>query len=109
MILLCIRNCSSNDPEPEREPTAEEQQLDKLAKTWALGVVTHGGDDVTDHFEDFASTITKGKAYTASGSLSDFDYKPFKQSGTWDFADDNLNRITRNDGVEMDQQQHSLT
>ncbi len=103
LILLSLCQCSSSgDPEPE--PTAEEKQLEKIARVWKPGVVTHGGEDVTHRFEDFVLTLTKNKAYTASGNLGDFDYEPFKPSGTWDFMEDDLNRIARNDGVDMDVQ-----
>ncbi len=102
-IVLCLCQCSSSgDPEPE--PNAEEKQVNMLAKTWTPGIVMHGGDDVTHRFGDFVLTITKNKSYATSGKLGDFDYEPFKSSGTWDFMDNNLNRIARNDGVEMDVQ-----
>ena len=75
--------------------------MNKLAKTWVLETAVYGDDDVTDRFDGFTLTITKSKSYTTTGSLGDYDYEPFKTSGTWDFKGDNLNVMTRNDDVDM--------
>ena len=98
-LLFILINCSSTDPAPE--VTDEEKQIKKLAKTWALGMVHHGAEDVTYRFEDFMLTLTSEKKYTTSGKRGDYDYEPFKASGSWEFAGDNLNLINRNDGVVM--------
>src|SRR5688572_27071867 len=98
-IGLTMMHCSSEDAEPKLSD--EEKQMNKLAKTWTLGTVTHGDEVITDRFEDFALTFTKTKHYTASGNLGDYDYDPFRNSGTWDFQEGNLNLVTRDDGVVM--------
>ena len=97
---ITFMDCSSSD-DPASEPTEEEKQIQRLAKTWVLGSVEYGGDNISDRFDDFALTFTASKTYTATGSLGDFDYEPFKTSGTWVFKDGNLNLLARNDGVDM--------
>ena len=100
-LLFILTNCSSSsDPAPQL--TEEEVQINKLSKTWVLGTVVYTDDDVTDRFDDFSLTFTKSKTYTAAGSLGDYDFEPFKASGTWDFKSGDLNVITRNDGVNME-------
>jgi hypothetical protein len=99
VVIVLLSGCSSEEPGPRL--TDEEKQMEKLAKAWVLGVVTYGDDDVTTRFTDFKLTLTKEKTYTASGSLGDYDFEPFKSSGTWDFKGGNLNLINRNDGVDM--------
>ena len=98
-LYILLSACSSSDPEPEL--TAEEKQIQKLAKTWSLGTVHYGDDDVSNRFENFSLTFTKDNKYTANGSLGDYDYEPFKASGTWSFYNNDLNAIGRNDGVVM--------
>lgn len=100
LSAIFMTSCSSSsDPAPEL--SEEEKQINKLAKTWGLGKVTYGDDDVTERFDDFELTLTKEKTYNTSGNRGDYDYEPFKASGSWDFQDDNLNIVNRNDGVEM--------
>ena len=100
IATFSLWNCSSSgDPEPEL--TEEEIQINKLARTWTLGTVMYGDDDVTERFADFRLTFTKSKQYTATGNLGDYDFEPFKPSGTWDFKSANVNLINRNDGVDM--------
>jgi len=101
VAILFLTNCSSSsDPAPQL--TEEEVQINKLSETWVLGSVIYVDDDVTERFTDFSLTFTKSKTYTATGSLGDYDFEPFKASGTWDFIDGDLNVITRNDGVNME-------
>jgi len=95
-------NCSSTSDDPDPELTEEEKQINRLAKTWNLGKVLYGGDDVSDRFSGFTLTMTKGKAYSSTPDRGNYDFEPFKASGSWDFKGDNLNVLDRNDGVEMD-------
>ena len=102
-IIFSLMNCSSSsgdDPDPEL--TEEEKQLNLLAKTWDLKKVEYGSDDVTDRFDGFTLTMTKGKAYSSTPERGDYDFEPFKASGSWEFKDGNLNVLNRNDGVIMD-------
>jgi hypothetical protein len=101
-VLGAMSCSSSSDPEPEL--SEEEKQINKLAKTWTLGKVTYGDDDVTERFDGFELTMTKEKAYNTSGNRGDYDYEPFKSSGSWELHDDNINIISRDDGVEMGSQ-----
>ena len=101
VCVYVVFSCSSSDPDPAPEMSAEEKQIKKLAKTWTLGTVKYGDDDISDRFENFALVITKDKKYSATGSLGDFDYEPFKASGSWTFDSQNLDVINRNDGVVM--------
>ena len=45
---------------------------------------------------------TKSKSYSSTPERGVYDFEPFKPSGSWDFKDNNLNVINRNDDVEMD-------
>ena len=102
VCVFVVVSCSSSDPDPAPEMSAEEKQIEKLAKTWTLGTVRYGDEDISDRFENFALTLTEGKKYSATGSLGGFDYEPFKASGSWTFDSQDLNVINRNDGVVMD-------
>ena len=93
--------CSSSESDPEPQLTAEEMQTEKLAKTWVLGTVNHGSDDISERFENFALTFAKDNKYTATGSLGGYDVEPFKNLGTWNFHNNDLNAIGRDDGVVM--------
>lgn len=96
-----IFSACKKDPEPEQ--TDEEKQLEKLAQTWVIAnpaptnAVTIEGNDVTDAWAAFTLTFTDG-AYSSTGA-ADTDVWP--GSGTWTFADGDINTINRNDGVEI--------
>jgi len=98
-ILPVLTGCSSSDPEPPL--SAEEAQIQKLSKTWILGTVMYDGDNISDRFNDFELTFKPDKTYTATGALGDFDFEPFKATGSWDFKNGDLNQLIRNDGVDM--------
>ena len=103
LTFICLlMNCSSTSDDPGPELTEEEKQINLLAKTWSLGTVRYGGDDVTDRFSGFTLTMTKSKSYSSTPDRGNYDFEPFKDTGSWDFKGDNLNVLDRNDGVEMD-------
>jgi hypothetical protein len=102
LFLFSMVNCSSSSDDPGPELTEEEMQINRLAKTWSLGTVHYGGDDVTDRFDGFTLNMTKSKTYSSTLERGDYDFEPFKDTGSWDFKGDNLNVLDRNDGVEMD-------
>lgn len=89
------------------QPTPEEEQLAKLAKTWVVAnpppsnAVTVGSststNDVTTDWAAFTITFTDGN-YTSSGASST-DVWP--TSGTWEFATDDVGTLIRSDGVEV--------
>ena len=102
VFLSALMNCSSNSDDPGPELTEEEKQINRLAKTWSLGAVHYSGDEVTDRFDGFTLTMTKSKTYSSTPERGDYDFEPFKDTGSWDFKGDNLNVLDRNDGVVMD-------
>ena len=108
LIIICLSftcllmNCSSTSDDPDPKLTEEEKQINRLAKTWSLGKVEYSADDVSDRFGGFTLTMTKGKAYSSTPDRGNYDFEPFKASGSWDFKDGNLNVLNRNDGVDMD-------
>lgn len=75
--------------------------MEKLAKTWGLGTIRYDDEDITSQFDGFALTITKDKKYTTTGKMGNYDHPPFEASGSWDFADEDLNLINRDDGVNI--------
>ena len=101
-FILLLMNCSSSSDDPDPELTEEEKQINLLSKAWVLGTVEYASDNVTDRFGGFTLTMTKGKTYSSTPDRGDYDYEPFKASGSWDFKGGNLNMINRNDGVEME-------
>lgn len=101
VTVFTLTNCDSGPDDPEPAITEEEKQLSRLAKTWIPGTVTYAGDVITEDFDGFTLNITKNKTYTVAGTMGGFDYEPFKNAGTWDFKDGDLNLMKRNDGVEM--------
>ncbi len=101
MLLGIIAfSCSEegSDPVPEDK---EALQLQKLVKTWKPVAVMKDDVDVTSRFAGFTLTITGQKTYTTTPDRGGFDVEPFKANGTWDFKGDNLNILTRDDGVDM--------
>lgn len=102
LLLLSILAFScgeeGSDPPPKSEETI---QLEKLAKTWQPLTVMKDDEDVTGRFTGFTLTLTQQKTYTTTPSRGDYDVEPFKASGTWDFKDNNLNIITRDDSIDM--------
>jgi len=85
------------------DPSAEEEQLKKLTKTWTTESVTFGGnEDRTTDWSQFTLTVTGTKGYSTTGAFSP---GPWPTSGTWDFAQNgdvvNINKVIRDDGLEV--------
>ena len=99
-VTLVLMSCA--DPAPQLELTAEEKQINLLAKTWGLGSVELGSVDVTNLFSGFTLDITKNKTFTTTANTGGYDRVPFEPSGNWDFKSGNLEVIDRSDGVVMD-------
>jgi len=102
ILLLAIFafSCSeeSSDPVPEN---AETVQLKKLAQTWEPITVMKDDENVTGRFNGFTITFTQQKTYATTPDQGGYDVDPFQANGTWDFKGDNLNIISRDDGVDM--------
>jgi hypothetical protein len=98
-IFSVMVSCSPSTDDSDLSP--EEIQLNLLSKTWSLGNVSYEGDNVTDRFGGFTITFSGSKSYTTTPERGDYDFEPFKSSGSWDFMDSNLNMLIRDDGVEM--------
>ena len=84
-------------------PSAEEEQLKKLTKTWTTESVTFGGnEDRTTDWSQFTLTVSGAKTYSTTGAFSP---GPWPTSGTWDFAKSgdavNINKVVRDDGLEV--------
>ncbi len=89
-ILLLLMNCSSISNDPDPDLTEEEKQIILLARTWSLGRVFYGNDEVTDRFDGFTLTLTKDKTYSSAPSRGNYDHEPFEPSGSWEFKAGNL-------------------
>ena len=90
---LLINGCKK-DPDPG--PTAEEQQIEKLSKTWVkasgANTVTVEGVDVGDDWATFTLTIAEGTYSTSNAFSADV----WPASGTWAFlSDTDLNTVVR--------------
>lgn len=96
MVFSCGEEGS--EPAPENEETI---QLQKLAKTWQPVTVMKDDEDVTGRFTGFTVTFTQQKTYATTPERGGYDVEPFKPNGSWDFKDNNLNIISRDDGVDM--------
>lgn len=83
------------------EPTPEEKQLDKLAKTWVIATganaVTINTVDVSSDWTNFELTFTDG-GYT---TLNTFSADVWPNSGTWEFAVDDVNTLIRDGGLNI--------
>lgn len=99
--MLTLMRCSIATVDPKPELTAEEKQINLLAKTWTLGTIELGSVDVSDRFNGFSLTITKNKTFTTTENTGGYDRVPFGPSGKWDFKSGNLEVIDRSDGVVM--------
>ena len=102
LVLLCTITFSCG--EEESEPASENEeiiQLQKLAKTWIPVTIMKDDEEVSSRFPGFTITFTQQKTYATTLNRGGFDVEPFKASGTWDFGDNNLNVVSRDDGVDM--------
>ncbi len=99
--LVILSSCKGDDPVP---PSAEEVQLGLLAKTWNNGTVNLDGTTDQGDWSAFKVTFTDG-SYTSSGVSAGRELV-WPTSGTWGFknagtADVDVNKIVRDDGVEI--------
>jgi len=94
--LLLFTSCKDDDPSG---PTPEEVQTQKLIATWIVGEegsVTR--DDISsEEWDNFTLTFTESNFSTTN------TYETvWPAEGSWQFVEGNLNKIERNDGLDID-------
>ncbi len=100
-IIVFSIGCKGKTIDPVKA-TAVELKLAALqneSKPWSVtsGSVTKDGFDVSSQFDGF--TLTFGEfTYSSKNGLN----SAWPSTGTWEFSNDNPNKILRNDGVLMD-------
>lgn len=98
ICLVLIIGCKKDDVEPTPDP-AQEQLINLMngGVSWVVsdqGAVYKDNYDVTNQFAGFKLTIGEFN-YSTENSTSN----AWPTSGSWQFVDNDLNRIERNDGV----------
>lgn len=81
-LTMCF-SCGKNDG-IDNQPTAQEQFISDISKTWDIsnnGTITQDGVDVTSKFPDFKLTFGN-KTYTSIGGLNLW----LDGTGSWEFA-----------------------
>lgn len=71
-------------------------RLQQLKGTWTLGTVQNDGNDVTDEFSGFQLVLNSEKVFSTQNGGN-----AWPSSGTYDLVDGNIDRMLRNDGVEV--------
>lgn len=103
LSLIIFISCGGNDDGPSG-PSDAEVQFALLAKTWTVTSATADSNPVdgwTDLTITFGGTATAG-TFRTNGQQPDGTTLVWPASGSWTFAsEDNVNTITRNDGVEI--------
>lgn len=99
-IIVFSFNCKGNKIDPV-EPTDIELQLASLQndnKPWSItsGSVTKDGYDVSSQFNGFVLTVGEFTYSTQNGLNS-----AWPSAGTWEFSNNDPNKIMRDDGVLM--------
>jgi hypothetical protein len=84
----------------------EEQQFDKLKKSWVLTSATLDGDDRTADFSGVVLSVASGNTFSQDGTYSysfsgtmPAQRSPWPRSGQWEFGDDPLTQIVRDPGT----------
>ena len=104
ILLLATLPITQSCKDPgQGTPTAEEQQIEKLTKTWTVESVTFGGsEDRTTDWSGFTLTVTGNQGYSTTNAFSP---GPWPASGTWSFATTggtaDINKVLRDDGLEI--------
>lgn len=99
---ISVINVGCKDKITNLEPTALELQITALMNnnsSWGLngGTVMKDGYEVTSQFDGFVLMIGEF-TYTTQNALS----TAWPASGTWQFVNENPNKVERGDGVEID-------
>ena len=100
--IFNLTSCGS-DPAPEKSP--QDQQLEKLSKTWKMTSVTQDGNAPQDPYTGFqlGITSTAGQttfSYTTTGRPTG-TFSPWGPSGTFTFGSDFATTLTRDDGTTI--------
>ena len=92
--VITFSHCGGgDDPEPD-EPSAAEEQLNKLSGSWDLVSVSQDGTEVTDDYTGF--TLTMGGSLNSAEDNVNGTYSStnggqvFPASGSWAFAPANI-------------------
>jgi hypothetical protein len=93
-IIITLSNCGPTPPPPV---PIQDQQLEKLVKTWKIKTATLDNVDKTSSYTGFQLTITGTKGATSFGytAVSRPSVSPWKASGSWIFGTDPVTMITR--------------
>jgi uncharacterized protein YndB with AHSA1/START domain len=99
LVSGALWSSCKKDPPPAKTP--EQEQTEKLAKTWILAsgatAVTINSVDVSEDWASFELTFTDG-GYTSTNANA---AEVWPGSGTWSFATDDVTTLLRNDGTEI--------
>ncbi|GAB5526043.1 MAG: hypothetical protein Roseis2KO_39150 [Roseivirga sp.] len=90
IFCLTLSSCKSDDSNPE------EEKLRELTASWRVDSVINDGQDVSSQYAGFTLTVEGTKTYsTVNGG------NPWPAQGTFDFVNNNLDLIRRDDGVDV--------
>lgn len=90
--LLIFSGCNDDDGPGI---TQDQQRLDQLTASWQLGSVINDNNDVTNQFAGFRLAIEQFTYTTQNGGNA------WPDQGTYSFIENDLNRLLRSDGVEL--------
>lgn len=90
LLSQLLFSCKKDDPDPE------EEKLKELSASWRVDSVINDGQDVTSVYTGFILSVEGTKTYsTVNGG------NPWPAQGTFDFLNNNLDQIRRDDGVDI--------
>jgi hypothetical protein len=101
LAVLVTVGCSKDDG----GPSAEQQVIDRFAKTWTLTSASYDDGNVTD-LSGLTLTLSDNFSYSTGGSVTRTPH-PWPSSGTWSFttpitdAAASSFSVTRDDGLVM--------
>jgi hypothetical protein len=102
LFTITIISVSCKDKNTDPDPTELEIQLEALMNnnsSWGLngGSVIKDGYDVSSQFDGFILSIGEFTYATENGLTT-----AWPTQGTWQFVNENPNKIKRDDGVDVD-------
>lgn len=90
IFCLALSSCKNDDSNPE------EEKLRELSASWRVDTVINDGQDVSNQYTGFVLSVEGTKTYsTLNGG------NPWPAQGTFDFVNNNLDLIRRDDGVDV--------
>ena len=103
--LIVLGVVFSSCKKKTEEPKSDEQiQLEKLTGTWAVpagppaNAVTFQSNDLSSDWSSFTITFTDGSFSTTGNSYSP---EVWPTSGSWSFANGDVNTLMRGDGIDI--------